>query len=141
MNEATVKKTLLAGAEILAPILEPYAFVFTVKTHGQGSGGCFASGAFFRADRRLELHFRYSLGLVTYHVDQESLDHETYMRLLGVHGMNQYPDFPSEPLESFRHLAMDLRNYCQDFVSGDGKHFHSLVETLAKNPRMFRGIP
>lgn len=119
----------------------PHGFVFKLEAHGKGSGGSFASGSYTRANRSVELHFRYSLGLVTYHIDQASLDHEAYMRLLGVHGMNQYPDFPREPLESFRHLAMDIQNYCQDFVSGDGKQFHTLAAALARNQNMFKGIP
>jgi hypothetical protein len=110
------KEQLLAGVDILRPLLEPHGFVFELETVGTGSGGLFASGAFKKDERRLELHFRYSLGLVRYHINQDSLDHETYMRLLGVYGRNQYPDFPQEPLDSFRHLAADiwqlLRRFC-----------------------------
>jgi hypothetical protein len=140
-RSAAVKETLLAGVEILNPVLEPHGFVFQMETSGAGSGGSFAGGAYQKDDRRLEFHFRYSLGLVTYSIGKDSLEHENYMRLLGVYGKNKYPDFTDDPLESFRSLAADIQNYCQDFTSGDGKDFHALAAKLAKNPAMFRGLP
>jgi len=149
-QSAEVKKTLLAGIEILNPVLKPHGFVFRIESSGKGSGGHFAGGAYRKSvwrrwlgghDRRLKLHFRYSLGLVTYSIGKDSLDHESYMRLLGVYGQNKYPDFPDNPLESFRSLAMDIQNFCPDFTSGDGKDFHALAAKLAENPAMFRGLP
>jgi hypothetical protein len=140
-RSAEVHKTLLAGVAILNPVLEPHGFTFKLETSGEGSGGSFASGAYQKEGRRLELHFRYSLGLVTYSIGQDSLDHENYMRLLGVYGQNKYPDFTADPLESFRSLAMDIQNYCQNFTSGDGKDFQALAAKLKKNPAMFKGLP
>lgn len=137
--DETPKDRLLAGAEILAPVLRPHGFVFKLETHDKGSGGQFASGAFSKDNRRLELHFRHSLGMVSYHIGQDSLDHETYMRLLGVYGRNQYPDFPQEPMESFHHLAADVQEYCENFTSGDGEQFRSLAMAFKKDPSMFRG--
>ena len=135
------KQTLVAGADILGAVLRPHGYEFRLESEGEGSGGYFASGSFLRDDRRLELHFRHSLGLVTYHIGSCALDHETYMRCLGVYDQNQYPDFPAEPLESFRHLAEDLQKYCSDFVSGDGRQFQALTEDLGKTPARFKGIP
>jgi hypothetical protein len=135
------KIKLLAGAELLSTVLQPHGFVFRLEAHDKGSGGFFASGAFSKDNRRLELHFRHSLGMVSYHIGEDSLDHETYMRLLGVYGRNQYPDFPKEPLDSFRHLCADIQEYCEDFISGDGKQFRSLALTLQRNPTMFKGTP
>jgi hypothetical protein len=135
------KESLLAGVEILAPVLRPHGFVFKLEAHDKGSGGHFASGAYCKDTRRLELHFRYSLGMVSYHIGDDSLDHETYMRLLGVYGRNQYPDFPQEPMESFHHLAADIQEYCENFTSGDGKQFHSLAKAFRTNPAMFKGTP
>jgi len=57
---------LKAGVEILDSFMESLGFVYTQISAGAGSGGSFASGEFRRGDRRLELHFLYSLGLVTY---------------------------------------------------------------------------
>jgi hypothetical protein len=139
-SEETKANILMAGAAILTPVLEPHGFVFTLENQGKSSGGDFASGAFSKLDRRLELHFRSSLGLVAYHLGQDSLDHETYMRLLGVYGTNQYPDFPREPLDSFHHLAADIQRYCQDFTNGYGQQFGALVRQLAQNPNMFKGM-
>ncbi len=131
---------LLAGAEILASALLPHGFIFKLETEGKGSGGFFASGAYCKGNRRLELHFRYSLGMVTYHIGPDSLDHETYMRLLGVYGQNQYPGFSSDPLQSFHHLSADIEQYCEAFTKGDGSQFHSLVLTLQSDSTMFKGL-
>ena len=131
---------LVAGPEILAFVLRPHGFVFRLEANGNGSGGEFSSGAFHRDNRRLELHFRYSLGLVSYHVDRYSLDHETYMRLLGVYGKNQYPDFPTDPMHSFHHLAADIDKYCDSFTTGDGSKFHELANAFQQNPTMFKGV-
>ncbi|HKD83044.1 MAG TPA: hypothetical protein VKH81_25370 [Candidatus Angelobacter sp.] len=141
MSEKSALDLLTAGAKIIAPVLEPHGFVFKIETHAKGSGGWFASGSFTRENRSLELHFRQSLGLVTYHIDQSLLNHEAYMRLLGVYGENQYPDFPDEPLESFRHLAADIENHCKDFTTGDGLQFHPLAAMVAKDSMIFKGIP
>jgi hypothetical protein len=101
----------------------------------------FASGGYQKGDSRLELHFRQALGMVTYSIGGERLDHETYMRLLGVYGRNRYPDFPQEPLDSFRHLASDIESYCADFLAGNGMQFRSLVRQHALKPRKSRGVP
>jgi hypothetical protein len=134
------KRQLLAGVEILDPVLQPHGFRFTLEDHAKGSGGWFASGSYTNGDRCLDLHFRQSLGLVTYHIGEDSVDHETYMRFLGVYGRNEYPDFPENPLESFHHLAADIRNYCADFISGNGQQFLSFAATLRREPTMFKGI-
>jgi hypothetical protein len=141
MSSDSPKNQLLAGVKILDSILTPHGFCFQLQSHEKGSGGWFASGSYLKDSRRLELHFRHSLGQVTYHIGEDSLDHETYMRLLGIKGRSQYPDFPGMPLQSFEHLAADIQNYCSDFVCGDGSEFHSLVTRYKLNPSMFRGIP
>ena len=142
MDDQTPPKSLLIdGAAIVESVLGTKGFVFALDQHAKGSGGWFASGSFARGDRRLELHFRGSLGMVTYHLGAASLGHEDYMRLLGVYGKNLYPDFPKEPLDSFRSLASDLENFCGDFVSGDGEQFMALARQFAVNPNPFKGIP
>src|SRR5215470_18759503 len=126
MQDAEPKSQLVAGCEFLDPILVPRGFTFKIERAGLGSGGAFASGSYSRADRRLELHFRYSLGLVTYHIGDASLDHESYMRFLGVRDKCSYPDFPKSPLDSFRSLAIDLERFCFDFLVGDGQEFRRM---------------
>lgn len=112
-------ETLLEGAEILARVLGRHGFTFQTGTSGVGSGGAFACGDFVHDDRRLELHFRYSLGLVRYHLGPQSASHEHYMRALGVTA-NQYPGFSSDPLDGFRHLSHDLSFVTDDFLTGGG---------------------
>ena len=140
-EESRPQKLLLAGVEILDTVLRSHGFVFVLEHHGKGSGGWFASGRYQRDDRRLELHFRQALGMVTYSLGSDRLNHETYMKLLGVYGRNQYPDFPQEPLDSFRCLASDIEKYCTDFVAGDGARFRSLARQHTLKPREFRGVP
>jgi hypothetical protein len=78
------KEALLDGAKILDSVLLPKGFRFQFREEGRGAGGNFAWGELVREDRRLELHFRKSLGLVRYHVGDQSAFHESYMRELGL---------------------------------------------------------
>jgi hypothetical protein len=110
---------LEAGARILAQSLEPHGFTFALVATGKGSGGHFAEGEFRRDDRRLEFHFRQSLGLVRYHVGAHSASHASYMEALGVAGQTRYPSASDDPLEGFRHLASDIHQFVQDFVTAD----------------------
>jgi hypothetical protein len=112
---------LREGSKILDRVLRPHGFTFVEGPSGSGSGGHFAAGNYVRGDRRLELHFRHSLGLVTYHIGALSASHEAYMRdLLGREGGNRYPGFSDDPLDGFRHLAHDLERFAADFLSGSG---------------------
>jgi hypothetical protein len=128
------KDNLTAGATILAPLLGSHGFTFEFRDEGRGSGGFFAWGEFVREDRRLELHFRHSLGLVTYHVGPLHARHETYMKQLDVLGRNQYPGFSDDPLDGFRHLANDL-GFAADFLSGNGHILHSAALKEAEADR------
>ena len=119
MNIMSPTEILRAGSEILVPIMEPHGFTFVEGPSGESSGGNFARGDFVRDDRRLELHLRHSLGLVTYHCGPLSATHESYMRqLLGDGGAHRYPGFSDDPLDGFRHLAHDIENFAGDFLTG-----------------------
>jgi hypothetical protein len=131
------EKTLRNGCRVLDPVLRPHGFRLKAGTHGVGSGGTFASCKYVRGDRFLELHYRYSLGLVSYHVGEASLDHEMLMRMLGVRNKCLFPDFPTEPLDSFRSLARDLELYCSDFLSRSGIEF---LEQYRKSKNEKRGL-
>ena len=100
---------------------------------GQNSGGVSDSGRYVKGDRSLELHFRFSLGMVTYHIASVSLAHEEYMRHVAPSGTAQYPGFSEDPLEAFAHLALDLTSYAQDFLCGSGVEF--LVAKAAAEKR------
>lgn len=114
----TPKEALLAGVKVLDGVLRPSGFAFVFRDEGRGSGGPFSWGEYLRGNRRLELHFRQSLGLVTYHVSALGASHEAYMRGLGVWGQCRYPGFSDEPMSAFSNLAADL-GYAADFLSGD----------------------
>lgn len=123
------REILQQGADILAPALVPHGFEFIMVASGSSSSGAFAQGEFVRGERRLELHFRRSLGLVTYHVGALALAHDDYMRaLLGRSGASHYPAFSDEPFVGFEALCQDLAEHCSDFVSGSGEQFRLCVQ-------------
>jgi hypothetical protein len=126
----TPKETLIAGAIVLDKVLRPLGFVFEIRDEGRGSGGEFAWGEYVRDNRRLELHFRSGLGLVTYYVDDESAGHEPYMRGLGVWEQCRYPGFSAQPLDAFADLAADL-GHADDFLSADA----SILRRVAAQER------
>jgi hypothetical protein len=119
-----------AGAQILSDVLVPAGFHFEPRRGGIGSGGAFAHGQFVRGDRRLEIHFRDTLGLISYHLGKQQVSHQDYLKCLGVYGRHHYPDFPNDPLESFHALAKDLSLFFEDFLTGDG----SLLLACAADP-------
>jgi hypothetical protein len=119
---------LRSGAGILSDFMTSRGFVYIQETAGRSSGGNFASGAYVRRDRKLEIHYRHSLGLVSYHIGTSSLRHETLMRaLLGPEGGNHYPGFSDDPMDAFRDLLHDLEHFAADFLSGPGQIFKQCV--------------
>jgi len=117
-------ETLREGCAILDPVMSGHGFHFVEAGAGCGSGGPFASGAYVNADRRLEIHYRFSLGLVAYHFGLISIDHQSYMHvLLGEDGGNKYPGFSDDPLAAFHDLAHDLQSFATAFLEGDSKKF------------------
>jgi hypothetical protein len=144
----TSLETFREGTELLGPLLRANGFTYREGRCGRSSGGEFASGKYVKDDRILEIHFRYSLGLVTYHIGSESIRHEVFMRaLLGQEGDNRYPGFASDPLDGFRALRYDLENFASDFLKGTGEQFRRCVnEALAARKlsafeRMGQGWP
>jgi hypothetical protein len=139
-----VIETFRAGLEILDEVLKPHGFTFVEGASGQSSGGNFASGEYVKGDRRLEIHFRSSLGLVTYHMGSLSLTHDDYMRaLLGRGGGNKYPGFSADPLDGFRHLNYDLSHFCGDFLHGSEEEFERCVVKAKEQERVkgFKALP
>jgi hypothetical protein len=102
-------ETLRDGAAELAPALTLHGFQFVPTGSGVGSGGHYATGEFRRGDRRLELHFRYSLGLVAYHIGAESLSHAELVRAVvatqSIQHPAQYPGFSEDPSKGFGTFA------------------------------------
>ena len=126
------KEALLDGAKILDAVLLPKGFRFQFREEGKGSGGNFACGEFVREDRRLELHFRQSLGLVRYHVGDQSAFHESYMRELGGWDQCRYPGFSEDPAAAFHDLAHDL-GLADDFLSGSAAVLRTAAATEASD--------
>ncbi len=124
-------RTLLAlGREILDPVLEAAGFSFVARDSGKGSGGHYARADYRRGDRRLELHFRRSLGLVRYHVGSASLAHVEYVdAVAGPGAPRDYPGFSDDPRDGFRHLRADLERYGSTFLEGPDEDFLRLVES------------
>ena len=89
-----VEAVFREGLQILDPVLKQHGFTFEEGTSGHGSGGDFVSGMYVRGNRKLELHLRYSLGLVTYHFGSAAVSHQDYMSAVpGAVGNNKYPGY------------------------------------------------
>ncbi|HEY1214379.1 MAG TPA: hypothetical protein VGE93_12160 [Bryobacteraceae bacterium] len=116
---STPVEALRYGTEIVSAVMKPHGFVFEFRDEGLGSGGHFAWGEFVRRDRRLELHYRRSLGLVRYHFGPQHVSHEGFMREIGALGQNRYPGYSHDPLDGFRDLTHDLQ-FATDFLTGSG---------------------
>lgn len=124
MTKTEATRILQDGVEILNGVLAQYGFLANSPAAGTGSGGSYASCEFSRGNRRLRLHFRYSLGLVNYEAGGVVLSHEEYMwSVTRRRGATSYPGFSHDPLDGFRHLAADLEQYAQDFLSGNDEAF------------------
>jgi hypothetical protein len=132
------------GCEILDMVLVPLGFQFTLRDAGQSSGGDFAWGEYVRGDRRLELHFRWSLGLVMYHLGSTQVSHEGYVRAMGAAGGNAYPGFSDNALDGFRHLRRDLEKYGEVFLRGTDDELRSLLlradEQEQHRPKGFKAL-
>lgn len=119
----TPEQQLLEGVKIISTYLGPLGFHFKLLGTGQSSGGHFAFGQFVCGDREIELHFRWSLGLVSYKADNTVLGHEDYINLLDKHGQNKYPNFSDEPNDAFKCLKFDLENLMKDFTENNAVQF------------------
>jgi hypothetical protein len=123
------EETLLQGSEFLKPLFAKHEFAFVPLGNGKSSGGPFASAGFVRADRRFEFHFRFSLGMVTYHLGAESISHQEYMcSVLGKPNLSRYPGFSDDPLDAFRNLRDDVESHCIEFLEGTNDAFLRRIE-------------
>ena len=132
-------EVLREGAAELAAILGPEGFAFVETGSGPSSGGHYASGEFRRGNRRLELHVRWSLGLVTYHVGDALVRHEDLTRAVAATQQlmesAQYPGFSDQPLDGFRHLAADLERFGRVFTRGTAEEFSEVVAWIQRHPK------
>ena len=134
-HQFSPEEQLRAGAAILCELLEPAGFTFALLTVGNSSGGRFAIGEFIRGDHRLELHYRFGLGIVIYHVGDCSLSHTEMMRSQGFSKQAEFPTVLDKSLRGFDAVLSDLRNYGGPFLDADATQFAILVAWCAKNPK------
>jgi hypothetical protein len=80
----------------------------------------------------MDLHFRWTLGLVSYAWDSVVVSHADYLR--GLDATGAYPGFSEDPLDGFRHLAQDLAGPLAGFVAGDRAEFDRAVAAVKSMP-------
>jgi hypothetical protein len=136
---------LRVGVEILDPVLNPSGFRFEFREAVRGSGGKYAWGEYVRGGRRLELHYRYSLGLVAYRIGELRVAHAWLMRaLLGARARPAYPGFTADPLDGFRQLRQDLEEHGAIFLGESDEAFeaiaHRAIEDEQRRPRGFAAL-
>src|SRR5262249_33733247 len=125
------QQALEAGVKLLDDLMRSHGFVYAPTAAGVGRGGTFARGEVRRGNRSIELHYRGSLGLVTYHVGNLTLSHEHYMwSVLDRRWRSEYPGFSKVPLDDFRHLRADLEHHRVDFLAGADAVFESHVRRV-----------
>lgn len=120
---------LSTGASIMAPVMGPHGFVFSTEGEGHSSGGDFAYGSWQGGNRELRLHFRFSLGLVTYHFHDLSAGHEWYLwAMAGKKQVGKYPRTSNDPLEAFHDLSQDLQAYGTTFLTGSDEELEMILK-------------
>jgi hypothetical protein len=124
----TPEQQLSDGVKILSTYLEPLGFHFKLLGTGQSSGGHFVYGQFVCGDREIELHYRWSLVLVSYKVGNLALGHEDYINLLDKHGQNKYPNFSDNSQDAFTCLKFDLENLMKDFAENNASLFRQKAQ-------------
>ena len=135
--KSTPSEILREGRAALDPVLNAHGFSFKEGPAARSCGGPFASGTYVSGNRTLEIHFRFSLGLVTYHFGERSLDHESYMRaVLGNAGGNRYPGFSDDPISGFENLAYDLEKFATTFLRGDSKEFARYADAAEEGKKI-----
>ncbi|MBX3421877.1 MAG: hypothetical protein KF752_10025 [Pirellulaceae bacterium] len=123
------------GAAILGELLEPAGFRFVMLTVGNSSGGQYSIGEFVRGNHRLELHYRFGLGIVIYHIGDRSLSHTELMRSQGFSKQAAFPTILDKSLLGFHAVLSDLRNCGGPFLDAESLQFALLSEWCVKNPK------
>ena len=124
---------LMAGSAIVGEVLSPAGFAFEHTETGHPSGGTFAAGRFSKGRQYVEFSFRWSLGLVTYGWDGDTISHAGYLR--GLNATGAYPGYSTDPLDGFRHLAADLAGPLSGFRNGDREEYDRARRAADGQPR------
>ncbi len=133
---------LVLGSVLLEPLLCKHGFTYRTLDAGNSSGGRFASGEFTKGNRRLEFHFRHSLGMVTYNLGLRSMSHQEYMHsVLRRPNASHYPGFSSDPVDAFRHLYLDLEEHCAEFLEGTDDCLLQRIDAAHDRQRNSQTLP
>ena len=124
---------LQRGSKFLSASLDSAGFLASEIESGKGSGGPAAWRRFVNGNRDIEVHFRLSLGLVSYQWNDVALSHGELLRALGIKGT--YPGFSTDPMDGFKHLAADLSGPLAPFVHGDFEWWQHAIATAAQPPQ------
>ena len=88
-----------SGLAMLTDLMASHRLELVQTGSGNSSGGRYASAEFRRGDRILEVHFRGTLGLVTYHLGTAYVSHVDFMlSVFGREWASNYPGFSNDPL-------------------------------------------
>jgi len=77
--------------------------------------------------------WRIAVGLVAYGWDDATLSNADYLRGMGVSGA--YPGYSTDPLDGFRHLALDLAGPLSGFRDGNRSRYHRARRLAAAGRR------
>lgn len=122
------ERSLLRGAEILGPTLDPLGYSFEIIERGPDGGCHFTIGRYRNGDREIKLLFRNQLGGVTYWKRDVKCSHILYMQALGREHTAIYPAFGnSDETAEFRCLLQDFQ-HCDGFLTDDGHAFYRLMK-------------
>jgi hypothetical protein len=136
------EELLLQGKEILDPALEPWASQFRATEAGHGSGGHLAVGVYTHGEWSIELHVRWTLGIVNYKFGEATLEHRYFMQLLCVERQAMYPGFSDDPLDAFRHLRSDLERFAEPFLRrADAEQFKAFAQSHTQDSSARRRLP
>jgi hypothetical protein len=92
---------LEAGLLILDGIMKPNGFSRARIDAGHCGGGDFAITEYRRWSRRLELHFRYSLGWSCIMAGLRCYREDYMWSVIGKRRAGHYPGFSQDPLDAF----------------------------------------
>lgn len=135
-----LQRILKEQVPIVGSYLKENEFLLSNSQIDKGSGGFFIICRFEKGNRKINIFYRYSLGPVEYSIGENKIDHVSYMKFLQVDEKSKYPGFTDSPEESFKNLLSDIKNYCQDFICGDGDQFQEFSRKLRTDPRIFNGL-
>lgn len=112
-------------------------FKFELGGSGPASGGPSAFGRFVLDDRRLELQYRPSLELATYHLGNPRSITSPYERGARAGRWESLSGFSQKLLAPFEGLPFDLEHFASAVLLGNGEEFTEISKAARKSPKGF----